>query len=119
MHELSRRDFLKKASVLAGGAYPAMMAMGLVPAAPVHPFVLEGSGDGKEVVILGAGLAGMAAAYELSKLGYHCTILEARDRAGGRCWSVRKGSVNTETGQPLHKANFDDGLYFNAGPSRI
>jgi len=119
MHELSRRDFLKKASVLAGGAYPAMMAMGLVPAAPVHPFVLEGSGDGKEVVILGAGLAGMAAAYELGKLGYKCTILEARERAGGRCWSVRKGSVNEETGLGAHVSGFDEGQYFNAGPSRI
>jgi len=119
MHGLTRRDFLKKAGVLAGGAYPAMMAMGLVPAAPVHPFRLEGSGSGKEVVILGAGLAGMAAAYELGKLGYRCTILEARDRAGGRCWSVRRGATNEETGGGGHTAQFDEGQYFNAGPSRI
>lgn len=62
---------------------------------------------------------GMAAAYELSKLGYRCMILEARNRAGGRCFSVRKGSTNIETGQPLQTANFDEGQYFNAGPSRI
>ncbi|GGB16860.1 monoamine oxidase [Puia dinghuensis] len=93
--------------------------MGLVPAAPAHPFRLEGSGDGKEVVILGAGLAGMAAAYELDKLGYRCTILEARERTGGRCWSVRKGATNEETGGGLHTAGFDAGQYFNAGPSRI
>jgi monoamine oxidase len=104
---------------MAGGAYPAMMAMGLLKAAPAHPFALEGVGNGKRVLILGAGLAGMAAAYELGKLGYQCTILEARDRAGGRCWSVRKESTNTETGQPLHTAGFDEGQYFNAGPSRI
>lgn len=96
-----------------------MMAMGLVPAAPVHPFRLEGDGNGKEVLILGAGLAGMAAAYELGKLGYRCTILEARERVGGRCWSIRKGSVNTEVGQPMQTAAFDEGQYFNAGPSRI
>jgi monoamine oxidase len=102
-----------------GGAYSAMMAMGILPAAPVHPFRLEGDGDGEEVLILGAGLAGMAAAYELGKLGYRCTILEARERAGGRCWSVRKGSVSEETGFGRHMAGLDEGLYFNAGPSRI
>jgi len=96
-----------------------MMAMGLIPAAPAHEFRPEGDGDGKHVLVLGAGLAGMAAAYELTKLGYNCTVLEARDRVGGRCWSVRKGSVNEETGQGVHAAGFDEGLYFNAGPSRI
>src|ERR1700743_3493469 len=96
-----------------------MLAMGLLPAAPAHPFQPEGSGNGKEVLILGAGLAGMAAAYELSRLGYHCTILEARQRAGGRCWSIRKGSTNVETGGGAHTATFDEGQYFNAGPSRI
>lgn len=96
-----------------------MMAMGLLPAVPAHPFRPEGNGGGKEVLILGAGLAGMAAAYELNKLGYRCTILEARERAGGRCWSIRKGSVNTETGFGQHTAGFDTGQYFNAGPSRI
>lgn len=96
-----------------------MMAMGLVPSAPAGRFAPEGNGNGKEVLILGAGLAGMAAAYELNKLGYRCTILEARERAGGRCWSVRKGSVNTEVGAGMHRADFDEGQYFNAGPSRI
>lgn len=93
--------------------------MGLIPAAPAHEFRPEGAGDGKHILILGAGLAGMAAAYELTKLGYRCTILEARDRVGGRCWSVRKGAVNEETGLGSHTAAFDEGLYFNAGPSRI
>lgn len=99
--------------------YPAMLAWDMLRPSPAHSFELEGSGNGKKVVILGAGLAGMASAYELTKLGYQCTILEARERSGGRCWSVRKNSVNTETGGGPHKANFDDGLYFNAGPSRI
>ena len=96
-----------------------MMAMGMIPAAPVRPLEADGVAGGKKVVILGAGLAGMSAAYELSKLGYICTILEARERAGGRCWSIRKGSVNEETGLGSHVAGFDEGQYFNAGPSRI
>jgi len=36
-----------------------------------------GNGNGKEVLILGAGLAVMAAAYNLNKLGYRCVILGA------------------------------------------
>ena len=71
------------------------------------------------MIILGAGLSGLASAYELSKLGYTYTLLEARNRAGGRCWSVRKDSVNTELKNPQQTARFDDGMYFNAGPSRI
>ncbi|HLX66157.1 MAG TPA: flavin monoamine oxidase family protein [Puia sp.] len=126
---------MRRAGICAGGVYPAasgagaaysaMMAMGILPAAPAHPFRLEGDGDGKEVLILGAGLAGMAAAYELGKLGYRCTILEARERAGGRCWSIRRGSLAEEVGFEQqraggrHLAGFDEGLYFNAGPSRI
>lgn len=105
--------------MLAGGAYPAMLALGMLKAAPAHAFNLEGSGTGKKVIILGGGLAGMTTAYELSKSGYDCTILEARERAGGRCWSIRKGSINNEINTPQQTASFDDDLYFNAGPSRI
>jgi monoamine oxidase len=116
---ISRRDFLNKGAMLAGGAYPAMMALGMLKAAPAHAFNLEGNAVGKHVIILGGGLAGMTSAYELNKLGYTCTILEARKRTGGRCWSIRNGSINTETDKPTATASFDDGLYFNAGPSRI
>ncbi|WP_298740371.1 flavin monoamine oxidase family protein [uncultured Chitinophaga sp.] len=116
---ISRREFLTTAGKSALAAYPAMMALGLLKTAPAHAFELSGSGNNKRIIILGAGLAGMTAAYELSKLGYQCTILEARNRAGGRCWSVRKGATLQEQGQPLQTAAFDNGLYFNAGPSRI
>lgn len=96
-----------------------MMALGMLRSAPAHAFELPGQAKGEHIVILGAGLAGLTAAYELQRLGYRCTILEARNRPGGRCWSVRKGHVHTETGVPTTQAGFDEGLYFNAGPSRI
>jgi len=105
--------------MLAGGTYPAMLALGMLKEAPVKPLPAEKNGTGKHIIILGAGLAGMASAYELVKLGYQCTILEARNRSGGRCWSVRKNATNTETGSITQTAGFDDGLYYNAGPSRI
>ena len=117
--KISRRSFLNKSALLAGSAYPAMMALGLMPGAPAHAFSLQGDGKGKHIVILGGGLAGMTAAYELNKLGYRTTILEARNRSGGRVFSVRKGSTHQEVGGPVLTSNFDEGMYFNAGPSRI
>ena len=119
MKTITRRDFLGKGAMLAGGAYPAMLALGMLKPAPAHAFNLEGDGKGKHIIILGAGLAGMTCAYELNKLGYQCTILEARQRTGGRCWSIRNGATNQEIDKPAVTAKFDDGLYFNAGPSRI
>lgn len=116
---ISRRQFLTTAGRSAIAAYPAMMALGLLKPAPAHAFELTGNGNNKHIIILGAGLSGMTAAYELGKLGYRCTILEARNRAAGRCWSIRKGATLQEVGQPLQTAQFDEGLYFNAGPSRI
>lgn len=116
---ITRRQFLTRSTKAACATYPAMLALGMLKAAPAHAFDLEGNGNGKHIIILGAGLAGMTAAYELNKLGYKTTILEAQNRAGGRCWSIRKGTESTEINHPKQTATFDDGLYFNAGPSRI
>jgi len=79
-----------------------------------------GVGNGTRVLILGAGIAGMSAAYELVKLGYDCTILEATERAGGRCQTIRSGDVIEET-DSTQICDFDseDDLYFNPGPARI
>ena len=47
-------------------------------------FNLTGRVSGVRAVILGAGLSGMTAAYELGKVGFDCRVLEARGRPGGR-----------------------------------
>lgn len=119
MSKLSRKEFIIKSSALFGGAYSSLLSLNLLKAAPVHKFDLSKTSDSKNIIILGAGLTGLTAAYELNKLGYNCTILEARNRIGGRCWSIRNGSSNEEEEHGLHTASFDEGLYFNAGPSRI
>jgi monoamine oxidase len=48
-------------------------------------------GGGKRVVVVGAGFAGLAAADALRARGAEVTVLEARDRVGGRVWSVPFG----------------------------
>jgi len=77
-------------------------------------------GASKQVVILGAGIAGMTAAFEMKKLGFSCTILEATSRAGGRVRTIRNGDQIIET-DSTQSCVFDDSpeLYFNAGAARI
>ena len=77
------------------------------------------SGRGKTVAILGAGVSGLCAAYELDRAGYECVILEAQRRAGGRSLTLRRGDTFQEMNQPAQSVDFDEGLYLNAGPGRI
>lgn len=47
-----------------------------------------------EVVVIGAGAAGLAAADALSRAGRHVLVLEARDRVGGRCFTRRMAGLD-------------------------
>jgi monoamine oxidase len=98
-----------------------MQAIGLLPArSEAEPLALEaGARHGTKVVILGAGIAGMSAAYELRKAGYDCTLIEARARAGGRNWTIRHGDRLEMNGVDTQVSQFDKGLYWNAGPARL
>ena len=53
------------------------------------------------------------------RAGWDVTVLEARDRIGGRVWTVRGGDRIVQTGRPDQLCHFSDGLYLNAGAARI
>jgi monoamine oxidase len=118
----TRRDFLYRAAAVGGSALllNTMNAWGMgINSRVSAPPVLSGSGKGKKILILGAGLAGMTAAYELGKLGYDCQVIEARAFAGGRCQTARKGFKLQELGGEMQECRFDEGHYINHGPWRI
>ena len=114
---------LKLFGAVAGSAvmYHAMTSLGFAAESTYQgPMKLEGRpGKGASVIILGAGIAGMLAAYEMQKAGYSVSILEYREKAGGRCWTLRGGDTYTELGGATQKCGFDKGLYINPGPWRI
>ena len=119
---MRRRDLLALIGTSAGGAamYSAMSSLGFAAESTYSgPIRLDGDPKGATVLILGAGLAGLVAAFELRKAGYRVQVLEYNNRAGGRCWSLRGGDSYTELGGGTQRCEFASGLYFNPGPWRI
>lgn len=96
---IDRRTFL--------GETAGAVALGLAAAVPANsaPAYARQSGSSKQVLIIGAGLAGLAAAYELNKAGFDVTVLEARPRPGGRVRTYRDP--------------FADGLYAEMGAEYV
>ena len=55
--------------------------------------------DGVTVLVAGAGLAGLAAAHDLAAMGASVTVVDARDRVGGRVWTIRNGFAEGQHGE--------------------
>src|SRR5208283_4997058 len=121
-HSLSRRRLLQMIGTTAGAGamYQAMSSLGFAAESPYQgPIDLKGAPKGASVLILGAGIAGMTAAYELRNAGYSVQVLEYNGRAGGRNWTLRGGDTYTELGGLTQHCEFDQGHYINPGPWRI
>ncbi len=121
---MTRRSFLEKAGLYGGATLSVFTGLGLISprsgrGAELKELPSLKGKKGTQVVILGAGIAGLTAAYELGKLGFDCTVLEASSRIGGRSLTLRKGDVFTDTQGIKQTCTFDEGHYFNAGPARF
>lgn len=121
---VTRRQFLMRVAQAGGfqAAFATMQSLGLLamPEPYAGPPVLpNNSGEGIRVVILGGGIAGLVSAYELRKAGYKCTVLEARDRPGGRNWTIRNGTRVVFTDGTEQNCAFEPDNYMNAGPARL
>jgi monoamine oxidase len=122
----TRRQFLEVIGMLGGSVavHEVLTAMGWLKmeAWEGPPRLAAGSGAGKRVVILGAGIGGLTTAYEMRKAGYEVMILEPQQRAGGRNLTARRGTVVTEEKDGVvtqQECKFDEALYLNMGPGRL
>jgi monoamine oxidase len=101
---LDRRSFLAWTAGTLAANWTAAAARS-AEADPGESQATVSSGSSRQVLVLGAGLAGLAAAYELKKAGYAVTVLEARTRPGGRVLTYRDP--------------FADGLYAEMGAEYV
>jgi monoamine oxidase len=118
----TRRQLIRAIGLMGGtaAAYQLMTTFGHAAETRFDgPPKLAGARRGATVIVLGAGLAGMLAAYELEKAGYSVRILEYQNRPGGRNWSLYGGDKYTEMGGATQNVGFAKGNYLNPGPWRI
>lgn len=96
VNAVSRRDFLR-ATLAASGGMLLSNSIGYSQA----------RGAGKRVVVIGGGFSGLACAHELKSAGYQVTVLEARNRLGGRVISFKDfvEGKNVEGGGELIGSN--------------
>src|SRR3989475_10995202 len=94
---MNRREFLGQ--IARRGA--SLSACSSLNARTTHDSPLARGRTPKKVIVIGAGLAGLVAGYELAQAGHEVAILEARARPGGRVHTIRKP--------------FSDGLHAEAG----
>lgn len=128
---LTRRRFLEMVGAVGGAAavYETMVAMGLLatPGAFAGPPNTSGApGKGKSVLVLGAGVAGLVAAYRLRQARYSVTVIEASNRLGGRNFTVstagrdnRNVIVEDGSRQQCRFVGNPSEQYFEAGAGRI
>lgn len=83
------------------------------------PAAARGPSPVRSVVVVGAGWAGLSAAYELQKAGMDVIVLEARSRVGGIIWTLRGGDKVSHIGEEAQQVGFVPGNYLNAGAGRI
>ena len=73
---MKRREFIKTTGAVVAGAV-------------ILPNYSLAKSNAKKVIIIGAGISGLAAAYKLKQTGVSVTLVEARNRVGGRIFTYK------------------------------
>ncbi len=97
MSTLTRREFIRRSLILSAGASLIVSCEdnNMAPTTLSNsPGMLNTNGGNKKIIIIGAGMSGLVAGYELVRAGHDVTILEARDRIGGRVLTIRSPFSN-------------------------
>src|SRR5206468_613822 len=83
---LNRREMLKATLAASAGL--------LISSRPTYGLNRLGCESSRRIVVIGGGFAGLACAHELKTAGYDVTVLEARNRVGGRVLSFNADNKN-------------------------
>lgn len=122
----TRRSLLQGVAAAGGlnaaiATLAALGGMATTPAQAQAPRLPPPGNRRQPVVVIGAGIAGLVVALELKRAGWPVQLLEAQDRPGGRCRTLRAGDVVTELDGTTQRVEWDSAphLYLNPGPARI
>ena len=96
MKKLNRRDFLKVASIGTASAFA--LACGLIESTQENNMPQSNDSHHAKVIVIGAGISGLATARTLADKNINVMILEARNRIGGRMWTDSSLGVPLDLG---------------------
>jgi oxygen-dependent protoporphyrinogen oxidase len=66
--------------------------------------------SGQRIAVVGAGMAGMSAAYRLQRAGFEPTVFERDDRVGGRIWTVEQGGYLMDLGAAVYLGTYREAI---------
>ncbi|MEC7918465.1 MAG: FAD-dependent oxidoreductase [Candidatus Neomarinimicrobiota bacterium] len=124
MSDITRREFIRRSLILSAGA-SLIISCEDNDSAPTttidtSPGMLGAASNTKKVIIVGAGMSGLVAGYELARAGHDVRILEARDRIGGRVLTIRSPFSNNHFAEggaarikPSHNLTIGYANHFN------